>query len=76
MVKNFNMIHEKEKIEQIINDYKTSSNKDLIMVMSHLQEDFNETKDLIINLTHHLDNIEITYNNILKEFQNRTNTNE
>lgn len=70
------MIHEKEKIEQIINDYKTSSNKDLIMVMSHLQEDFNETKDLIINLTHHLDNIEITYNNILKEFQNRTNTNE
>lgn len=70
------MIREKEKIEQIINDYKTSSNKDLIMVMSHLQEDFNETKDLIINLTHHLDNIEITYNNILKEFQNRTNTNE
>ena len=70
------MLHEKEKIEQIINDYKTSSNKDLIMVMNHLQEDFNETKDLIINLTHHLDSIETTYNNILKEFQNRTKTNE
>ena len=69
------MTHEDEKIEKIINDFKSSSNKDLILVMNHLEEDFKETKDLIINLTYHLDKIEITYNNILSEFQNRNKIN-
>jgi len=67
--------NDKEKLEKIINEYKNSSNKDLIYVMNYLQDDFNETKELIINLTHHLDNVEITYNNILKEYQERTKTN-
>jgi hypothetical protein len=65
------MFDEKEKINKIIKEYKTSSNKDLILAMTHLQEDFNETKELLINLTHHLDMVENTYNDILKEFQNR-----
>jgi hypothetical protein len=69
------MTHEDEKIEKIINDFKSSSNKDLILVMNHLEEDFKETKDLIINLTYHLDKIEMTYNNILSEFQNRNKIN-
>ena len=43
--------------------------------MTYLQEDFNETKELLINLTYRLDIIENTYNDILKEFQNRTNIN-
>ncbi len=67
--------NDKEKIDKIISEYKTSPNKDLIFAMTYLQEDFNETKDLLINLTYRLDIIENTYNDILKEFQNRTNIN-
>ena len=67
--------NDKEKIDKIISEYKTSSNKDLISAMTYLQEDFNETKELLINLTYRLDIIENTYNDILKEFQNRTNIN-
>ena len=35
--------------------------------MDFLNDDFQETKEMIINLTYHLDNIEEMYNKILKE---------
>jgi hypothetical protein len=41
--------------------------------MDFLREDFDETKDLIIDLTKHLDNIEKMYDLIHKEFKRRTN---
>ena len=40
----------KEKIKSIIDDYKNSSNKDLTFVMDSLNEEFEETKNLIIKL--------------------------
>lgn len=63
---------EKEKILEIIKDYKNRSNKDLISVLDFLFEDFNKTKDLIVKLTHHLDSTEISYNKLLEEINNRT----
>jgi hypothetical protein len=67
-------IEESEKALDIIKNYKSSSNKDLIFVMDFIQEDFKLTKETIIKLTEHLDKVEVTYNTILKEYQKRTNT--
>jgi hypothetical protein len=61
-----------ENIKNIILEYKTAPNRDLVEVMSFLEKDYEETKTHIINLTHHLDNSEMVYNKILKEYKERT----
>jgi len=61
-----------EKIKNTIINYKSSPNKDLIIAMDFLNEDFEKTKKLIIELTKHLDGLESNYNNILIEYQKRT----
>ena len=58
-----------EEVQKIVADLKSSSNKELIAVMDFLGEDFEETKNMVIDLTIHLDNIENLYNTILKEHQ-------
>ena len=63
---------ESEKVLKIINEYKSSSNKDLTLAMDFIQEDFNFTKETLLKLTHHLDKLENSYNLLLKEYQNRT----
>jgi hypothetical protein len=60
-----------EKAIRVIKDYKSSPNKDLMFVMDFIQEDFTITKETLINLTHHLDKIENTYNLILDEYESR-----
>jgi hypothetical protein len=65
-----------DKYKSIIQDYKNSSNKDLTQVMDYLNEEFNTTKKNIIESTYYLDNLEKTYNSILKEYQNRNNGNK
>jgi hypothetical protein len=64
-------MEDKERVLKIIKDYKSSPNKDLTFVMDFIQEDFNKTKESIIKLTEHLDKIEMIYNQILTEYQNR-----
>jgi hypothetical protein len=64
-----------EKFKSIINDIENSPNKDLTSVMDFINEDFVKTKNSIINLTFYLDNLEITYNKVLKEYQKRNNEN-
>jgi NADH:ubiquinone oxidoreductase subunit E len=61
-----------EKALNIIKEYKTKSNKDLIFVMDIIQKDFNVTKETLLKLTHHIDKLETTYDLILKEFESRT----
>lgn len=61
-----------EKALKIIKDYKSHSNKDLTFVMDFIKEDFDQTKETLIKLTTHLDKLELTYNAILKEYENRT----
>ena len=61
-----------EKVTNIIKDYKSVSNKDLMFAMNFIQEDFNFTKEKIIELTNHLDKLEVVYNKVLQEYQNRT----
>ncbi len=75
LVNRFNMDKKEisEKVTKIIKDYKNSPNKDLIFVMDILNKDFETTKDSLMKLTHHLDSIELTYKNILNEYNSRVN---
>ena len=61
-----------EKALNIIKEYKSQSNKDLIFAMEIIQKDFNVTKETLLKLTHHIDKLETTYDLILKEFESRT----
>ncbi len=65
-----------EKILNIIKEYKNSSNKDLVIAMDHLQEDFEFTKNMVLKGSEQIDRIESTYNMILKEYQKRMNPND
>ena len=62
----------KISIEQV-NEIIQNIDSDLTKVMDFLMDDFDETKDMIIDLTKHLDNIERMYDLIHKEFKRRTN---
>jgi len=66
LVNHFSM--EVENLNKIILDIKSSSNKDLIDSMNFLSDDFEQTKQMIINLSLHLDNIENLYNKIYSEY--------
>lgn len=65
----------REKILEIINNYKDSSNQDLISAMDYLNGDFESTKKKLIELSKYLDSLEITYNTLLKEFKKRNGEN-
>jgi hypothetical protein len=62
-----------EQVTEIISEIASRPNSDLTKVMDFLREDFDETKDMIINLTKHLDNIEKMYDLIHNEYKKRTN---
>lgn len=59
------------EILEIINEHKTRSNKDLILALEFINKDFELTKESVIKMTKHLDNLEISYNTILKEYKKR-----
>lgn len=64
---------EKEKINNILENVEDKSNKDLLFVLNELKDEFYKTKDLIIDLTRHLDIVEENYNKVNEEIQKRTN---
>lgn len=77
MVFKFLIMNKKEQAEKVIKifkNYKSESNKELIFAMDFIKEDFEETKNNLLKLSHHLDKLETTYNLILKEFESRTNS--
>ena len=62
---------EKEKIIEIANNSKEKPNKVLISARNNLFDEYEKTKKLIIDLTRHLESIEIFYEKINKEIGNR-----
>jgi hypothetical protein len=60
-----------ENLNKIISDIKSSSNKDLMESMDFLSDDFEQTKQMIINLSLHLDNVENLYNKVWNEYTTR-----
>jgi prefoldin subunit 5 len=67
------MKEESQKALEILKDYQNKSNKDLIFAMDYIKKDFDLTKESIIKLTHHLDKLEKSYDQLLKEYNNRNN---
>jgi hypothetical protein len=59
------------KIFNIIKEHKDKPNKDLETAMSYLNEEFKNTKDLLVKLSKHLDNVEFNYDKVLKEYESR-----
>jgi hypothetical protein len=62
-----------DEVSEIIANIKNKGNSDLTKVMDFLNEDFEETKNLIVELSLHLDNIETLYDTVLKEYNSRNN---
>jgi hypothetical protein len=65
----------KEEFDLIIQEQKnlkSLQNSKLVEFMDKLSSDFEIVKKNIIDQTIYLDKIEELYNNILKEYQNRT----
>jgi hypothetical protein len=65
---------ERDKINNIVNNLNDSSNSEIIYALDYLNVDFEQTKDAIVRMTKHLDTVEVVYNKLLKELENRTKT--
>jgi hypothetical protein len=61
-----------EKIYEVVHNVQDKPNKDLITCLSFLTEEFEKTKELIIDLTKHMDKVEEMYNIVNKELGKRT----
>jgi hypothetical protein len=64
---------EQNKLQEIIKNYKNHSNGDLKLAMEELNKDFEQTKDMLMKLSYHLDATEKIYNDILNEYKIRGN---
>jgi hypothetical protein len=62
---------EKEKLLDIANDVENKSNKDLFMAINELYTEYENTKNLIVDLTRHMDSVESLYNKVNLEAQKR-----
>lgn len=62
---------ERDKIINIANNSENSSNKDLVEVRDFLIEEYTKTKEIIIDLTKHLDGVEELYNKVNNELEKR-----
>lgn len=63
---------DKDKIVDIVEHIKDRSNKDLFESRDILFDEFQKTKQLIIDLTRHLESVESFYETINKEIGKRS----
>lgn len=62
---------DKDKIVEVYENCKDKSNKDLFEARDILLDEHEKTKSLIVELTRHLDTVELYYETINKEIGNR-----
>jgi len=60
-----------DKIVEIVTNSENKSNKDLLDAIHILSEEFEKTKDLVIDLTKHMDEVQVMYEKINKELEKR-----
>jgi hypothetical protein len=58
---------DKEKLTDVAKDVENKSNKDLFDAVNLLYEEYEKTKELIIDLTKHLETVEFLYNKVNDE---------
>ncbi len=61
-----------DKLKNVILNYKSLPNKELEFGLGLISEDFEDTKKLLVKLTHHLDSLEKNHNNIYTNINNNT----
>lgn len=62
---------DKDRLIEIADDVQNKSNKDLFSALEELGKEFENTKDLIINLTRHLESVEELYIKVNDEIGKR-----
>jgi hypothetical protein len=62
-----------EKLIDVAKDYENKSNKDLFDAVNILYDEYEKTKEIIIELTKHLENVEYYYNKVNDEVGKRLN---
>lgn len=60
-----------QKLIDVAKDYQNKSNKDLFDAVNLLYEEYEKTKEIIIDLTKHLETVEVLYNNVNDEVGKR-----
>lgn len=60
-----------EKLQEIIDNHKGLPNKELANILVTLEADFNNIKNVILELTETLKELEVTYDSIYDELQKR-----
>jgi len=74
LVKKDNMTKlEFETISSQLSNLKNLPNNVLVGYMDLLTNDFEETKQKLLEFTYHLDSVEEYYNTIMKEYEKRVN---
>ena len=68
-VKSNNM--KNEKLQEVLKTYTKKSNKDLAQTLVILEKDFNSIKNLLLDLTETLNEIETTYDAVYGELEKR-----
>jgi len=58
-------------MEEFFKEYKNKPNKELLSVLESLKVEFNKTKDLIVNLSHHMDDTEKKFKMVESEIKKR-----
>lgn len=62
---------DKQKIKEILDNFKDSSNKDLVSALDFLSKEHESVKTTIIKLTYYFDEVDKSYNKILEEYKKR-----
>ena len=62
---------DKDKLIDIVGNVKDKSNKDLMDARTELEDEFEKTKKLIIDLTRHMDAVAENYNIVNNEIGKR-----
>ena len=58
-------------MEEFFKEYKNKPNKELLDMLESLRSEFNKTKGLIVNLSHHLDDTEKKFKMVESEIKKR-----
>ena len=58
-------------MEEFFKDYKNKPNKELLAVLETLKVEFDKTRELIVTLSHHMDDTEKKFKMVESEIKKR-----
>lgn len=62
---------DKEKLKEVINNFKESNNKDIVSALDFLSKEHESVKQTILKLTYYFDEVDKSYNKLLEEYKSR-----